>query len=121
MALTTAATANAGLANLTVDVSNVTSKDADFVITCDDANVPFYYQVVPAIKLEKFGGTAGIYDYQKAEWEGYGAAYECPWTDFIQNSMNNYESAQDNAANWVSVIGGVDYVVFALGMDPRAP
>lgn len=119
MALTTAATANAGLANLTVDVSNVTSKDADFVITCDDANVPFYYQVVPAIKLEKFGGTAGIYDYQKAEWEGYGAAYECPWTDFIQNSMNNYESAQDNAASWVSVIGGVDYVVFALGMDPQ--
>lgn len=118
-ALATAATANADLATLSVEVSNVTSKDADFVITCDNADVPFYYQIVPAAKLEQFGGVSGIYEFQKAEWEGFGASYDCPWTDFIPSSMRYYEIVQDSASEWTNVIGGIDYVVFALGMDPE--
>ena len=117
-ALTIAATANAELATLSVDVSNVTSRDASFVITCDNPDVPFYYQIVPAVKLEPFGGTSGIYDFQKAQWEDYAKMYDASWLDFIDSSMRYYGSAEDNAAEWLNIIGGVDYVVFALGMGP---
>lgn len=118
-ALTVASAANAELATLSVEVSNVTSNDADFVITCNNPDVPFYYQVIPSVYLEPFGGTDGIYNFQKAEWEGYAEKYEIVWTDFISSSMSYYESAEDKASEWRNIVGGVDYVVFALGMDPE--
>lgn len=121
VALTFSAAANAELANLSVTVSNVTSNEAEFEITCDDANVPFYYQVVPSVRLTPFGGVTetGIYDFQKNQWEGYGKDYDCPWTDFIGNAMINYEKVNDKASEWTKLVGGMDYVVYALGMDPE--
>lgn len=51
-ALAVTSAANAELATLSVEVSNVTSNDADFVITCNNPDVPFYYQVIPSVRLE---------------------------------------------------------------------
>lgn len=117
----TAATASAELATLSVEVSNVTATDADIKISCDDPDVAYYYQVVALCNLEPYGVTEqGIYNYQKAEWEGYAAEYELDdWKIFIENSMEYYETTEDTASEWVKVIGGLKYVVYALGMDPE--
>lgn len=115
----TAATASAELATLSVEVSNVTATDADIKITCDDPDVAYHYEVVSLLSLEPYGVTEqGIYNYQKALWERYAVEYELDdWKIFIDSAMDTYDTWEDTAAGWVTVIGGQKYVVYALGMD----
>ena len=105
----------------TFEVSNVTTNNLDLTITPADNTIKYYWDLKPKETFDAEGGAEKVIDNHIAKWTAEANSYGdgTTWQEMMGYYLTDGVTREQSLGQYRTLFSGVDYVVYAFGMDPQ--
>ena len=105
----------------TFEVSNVTANSLDLTITPTDDSIKYYWDLKPKETFDAEGGSDKVIDNHIAQWTAEANSYGdgTTWQEMMGYYLTDGVTREQSLGQYRTLFSGVDYVVYAFGMDPQ--